>query len=71
MKDSFAFSELIDIPYACIKRVTDKAVLVVWADGGEDWVPRSVILDGHALDDDAGSGLLEVQRWFAKEEGLI
>lgn len=52
--------------YIVIK-CSEMAVLI---DNGKDqtWVPRSVIMDGDALDD--GATDITVLRWFADREGL-
>ena len=49
---------------------TDLALLVRLDDGGEHWVPKSVILDGSQVFglDDAGE--LVVATWFAEKEEL-
>lgn len=51
-----------------IIRATDAAVLVDLGDR-EIWIPRSVCLEGDALD--VGDTDLIVADWFAKQEGLL
>lgn len=51
-----------------ITRTTDSAVLVD-LDDRELWVPRSVCLEGDALD--VGDTDIIVAAWFAEKEGLL
>lgn len=51
-----------------ITRATGKAVLVT-IDGDEHWIPRSVCLDGDALD--VGDADLIVADWWLEKEGLL
>ncbi|TXG96259.1 MAG: hypothetical protein E6R08_09810 [Nevskiaceae bacterium] len=53
---------------ATITRTTDKAVLVV-IDDEEHWIPRSVCLDGDALE--TGDEDLIVADWWLEKEGLL
>lgn len=55
--------------HAKIRKATDKAVLIVVEDGSEHWVPRSVCLDGDALD--VGDDDLIVADWWLEKEGLL
>lgn len=54
--------------HAEITKATAKAVLVV-IEGGEHWIPRSVCLDGDALD--VGDDDLIVADWWLEKEGLL
>lgn len=51
-----------------ITRATDAAVLVE-LDDREVWIPRSVCLEGDALD--VGDTDLIVADWFLEKEGLL
>lgn len=51
-----------------ITRATDAAVLVDFGDR-EVWVPRSVCLEGDALD--VGDTDLIVADWYVQQEGLL
>lgn len=51
-----------------ITRTTDSAVLVD-LDDRELWIPRSVCLEGDALD--VGDTDIIVAAWFAEKEGLL
>jgi hypothetical protein len=52
-----------------VEATTDRAVLFDFGDGGEVWVPRSVLED-----DDFEEGDLDVEvsvaLWFARDKGL-
>ena len=53
------------------KHFTDKAVLVEFPDGDEQWVPLSQIHDDSEVYDEAHcDGELVVTQWFAEKEGL-
>lgn len=54
--------------HAEITRTTDKAVLVTM-DGENHWIPRSVCLDGDALE--VGDDDLIVADWWLEKEGLL
>lgn len=51
-----------------IIRATDAAVLVDF-EGREVWIPRSVCLEGDALD--VGDTDMIVADWFLEKEGLL
>jgi hypothetical protein len=54
-----------------VKTETAKAILCVFADQSEHWIPKSVIdEDSEVFDQEHGKGELIVQRWFAEKEGL-
>lgn len=53
----------------CIKE-TARAVLVVFPDNRNAWIPKSVIDDDSEVYKDGTDGTLIVQRWFAEKEGL-
>lgn len=54
--------------HAEITKATGKAVLVV-IEGDEHWIPRSVCLDGDALE--TGDEDLIVADWWLEKEGLL
>jgi hypothetical protein len=55
-----------------VKTETAKAILCVFDDQEEHWIPKSVIDDDSAVfDAEHGRGTLIVSRWFAETEGLI
>lgn len=49
---------------------TEKALLVIFEDGTEKWVPKSVILEGSEVTEEGDEGTLRVKRWFAEKEEL-
>jgi len=51
----------------CIRQ-TDKAILVV-LDGGEHWIPQSVIDDDSEVWKKYDEGELVVAEWFARKQG--
>ena len=53
--------------YYEITKTTDKAVLIV-VDGEEQWVPRSVCLDGDSLN--VGDEDLVVENWWLRKAGI-
>lgn len=53
--------------YHEITRTTDKAVLIV-VDGEDQWVPRSVCLDGDSLN--VGDEDLVVENWWLRKAGI-
>ena len=53
--------------YYEITETTDEAVLIV-VDGEEQWVPRSVCLDGDSLN--VGDEDLVVENWWLRKAGI-
>lgn len=54
-----------------VRAETDKAILCVFDDGEEHWIPKSVIDDdSEVFDANHGDGTLIVSSWFAEKEGL-
>jgi hypothetical protein len=54
-----------------IKREERKAILCVFADQSEHWIPKAVIDDDSEVYDlEHQKGTLMVLRWFAEKEGL-
>lgn len=64
MKARFAQTTI----HAEVIRTTDKAVLILH-DGEEHWIPRSVCLEGDALE--TGDEDLIVADWWLEKEGLL
>lgn len=52
-----------------IVTVTDAAVLLDTC-SGERWVPRSLIENGHELNEFSDDGSFEIAEWFVEKEGL-
>jgi hypothetical protein len=55
---------------ASVLRETDKALLVLFADGTEKWIPKSVIHETSEVFAADTEGTLVVKSWFAEKEGL-
>jgi len=53
-----------------VKMETDKAILVLFEDGQEKWIPKSVIHDDSEVYKSGTTGTLIVKRWFAENEEL-
>lgn len=53
-----------------VKLETDKAILAVFDDGTETWIPKSVIDEDSEVYKMGTDGTLIVQLWFAEKEGL-
>jgi hypothetical protein len=53
-----------------VKLETAKALLVIFEDESEKWIPKSVIHDDSDVYKMGTSGTLIVQRWFAEKEDL-
>lgn len=49
-------------------RATEKAVLLRHEDGSEVWIPRSVCVDGEAIE--KGDTDVVVSTWWLEQEGL-
>jgi hypothetical protein len=65
---------LRDEPYSyahtvsCV-RETDRALLIHPDEGGDFWVPKSVVHDDSEVYEEGHEGVLVVQQWFAEKEG--
>jgi hypothetical protein len=65
VNDELAFIEVI-----AVKTETAKAILCVFADQSEHWIPKSVIDDGsEVINAEHARGTLVVPDWFAAKEG--
>jgi hypothetical protein len=53
-----------------VKLETDKAILAIFEDETEAWIPKSMIDDDSEVYKMGTSGTLIVKRWFAEKEGL-
>jgi len=51
-------------------RETDRALLVMLADGEEKWIPKSVIHDDSEVYEPHDEGELVVKAWFAEKEDM-
>lgn len=56
-----------------IRAVTDKSVLIEFADEQEEWIPKSQIQSGRwILADNIGDEeIFEIDKWLAMDLGLI
>jgi hypothetical protein len=53
-----------------VKLETAKAILAIFEDETEVWIPKSMIDDDSEVYKMGTSGTLIVKRWFAEKEGL-
>jgi len=51
--------------------VTDKAILLNLENGGQEWIPKSQILDGEEFPDKGDHIELTITTWIAEQKGLI
>lgn len=61
----------VEIEDVLIKLKTDKAVLCVFEDGREIWIPQRLIHDDSEVWDKGHEGTLVIPEWLAEKEGLI
>lgn len=59
----------VDVEFDDILATTPAAILFLIGDE-EKWIPRSQIEDETNLDEEAGSGVVAIAKWFAKKEGF-
>lgn len=60
------------IEVVAVKVDRPKAILCVFDDQSEHWIPKSVIdEDSEVYDAEHSKGTLIVNRWFAEKEGLL
>jgi hypothetical protein len=52
------------------KRETDKALLCLFPDGEEHWIPKSQIDDDSEVYREGDVGKLVVSQWIAEQKGL-
>lgn len=62
-------SEGVEVGVCVVKHVTDKALLVRFEDGREDWVPKSQIHDDSEVFQANQEGKMVVTAWYAKQKG--
>lgn len=54
-----------------VKAATDKALLCVFDDGDEHWIPLSQIDDDSEVYEKGTEGALVVTKWIAEQKGLL
>ena len=54
-----------------VKAETDKALLCVFEDGREEWIPKSQILPDSQVQAKGDDGEIAIPRWLAEEKGLL
>lgn len=52
-------------------RESERALLVVSAEHGEIWIPKSVVHDDSEVYEEGHEGELVVKRWFAEKQKWI
>jgi uncharacterized iron-regulated protein len=59
----------VEFPDVEVIRNTGKALLILFEDGREKWIPSSVIHDDSEVFDTGHEGDLLVQEWFVEKNG--
>ncbi len=62
-------SECVEVEVECVRRATDKALLVV-VEGEEVWIPKGQIHDDSEVYDEGHEGTLVIPLWLAEAKGL-
>lgn len=54
-----------------VKVETDRALLCVFDDGSEEWIPKSQIQEDSQVHEKGDVGEIAIPRWLASEKGLL
>jgi hypothetical protein len=54
-----------------VKVETDRALLVVFENGAEEWIPKSQIRDDSQVNEKGDAGELAIPVWLAEEKNLL
>jgi hypothetical protein len=63
-------SNYVHLEFAKILQAIPKALLVLFEDGTQHWIPASQVADSDDYDYGDGPGDISVTEWFANKEGL-
>lgn len=63
--------EWIDFDDCTCLKTTNQAVLVIGIKPKPMWIPKSCLGKASELENEGDTGLVVVNHWFAKKEGLI
>lgn len=65
-----AFDETETFKDVTAKKETDKALLCLFPDGEEHWIPKSHVDDDSEVYREGDVGKLVVTKWIAEQKGL-